>query len=89
MTSALTMLVYGLHIGGGALALVSGTVAVYGSARLLPGPYHVPPAFFLPQLLPLCVLVFWMVRIRYTGRFEDEAHPAPNPSRSTSAPTLS
>jgi hypothetical protein len=38
-----------------------------GFARLLPGPYHVPLAFFLPQFVPLGLLVFWMIRVRSTG----------------------
>jgi uncharacterized membrane protein len=70
------------------LALAAGSGFTNGLARLLPGPYHVPPAFFLPQLLPLGCLVFWMIRIRFTNWFKDEAHTAPNPSCSTSAPTL-
>ena len=46
------------------LTLAAGSGFTNGFARLLPGPYHVPPAFFLPQLIPLGLLVFWMVRIR-------------------------
>lgn len=42
-----------------------------GFARLLPGPYHVPPAFFVPQLLMLVVLIYWLVRVRFfEKRFE-------------------
>jgi uncharacterized membrane protein len=64
------------------LTLAAGSGFTNGLARLLPGPYHVPPAFFLPQLLPLCVLVFWMLRIRLTNWFKDGAHPAvPTASR--------
>ncbi|HWE99298.1 MAG TPA: hypothetical protein VG248_05840 [Caulobacteraceae bacterium] len=50
---------------GSALAL--GSAFTNGFARLLPGPYHVPPAFFAPQLLMLGVLIFWLVRIRFPG----------------------
>jgi hypothetical protein len=50
------------------LALASGSAFTNGFARFLPGPYHVPPAFFLPQFLPLGLLVFWMIRVRFAGR---------------------
>ncbi len=36
--------------------------------RLLPGPVHVTPIFFLPQLLGLGLLVFWMIRVRFAPR---------------------
>ncbi len=38
-----------------------------GLARLLPGPFHVPPLFLLPMLLPLALLIFWMIRLTLTG----------------------
>jgi uncharacterized membrane protein len=47
-----------------ALALTFGSAFTNGFARLLPGPYHVPPVFFLPQLLMLVVLFYWIVRVR-------------------------
>jgi uncharacterized membrane protein len=50
-----------------ALALTFGSAFTNGFARLLPGPYHVPPAFFLPQLLMLVVLLYWLVRVRFPG----------------------
>jgi uncharacterized membrane protein len=46
------------------LTLAAGSGFTNGFARLLPGPYHVPPAFFLPQFIPLCLLIFWMIRVR-------------------------
>ena len=46
------------------LTLAAGSGFTNGFARLLPGPYHVPAIFFLPQFLPLCVLAFWMIRVR-------------------------
>ena len=49
------------------LTLSAGSGFTNGFARLLPGPYHVPPAFFLPQFVPLVFLIFWMIRIRFTG----------------------
>ncbi len=50
-----------------ALALTFGSAFTNGFARLLPGPYHVPRVFFLPQLLMLLVLLFWIVRVRFPG----------------------
>ena len=50
-----------------ALAMASGSAFTNGFARLLPGPYHVPPAFFAPQLVMLAVLIYWLVRIRFPG----------------------
>ena len=50
-----------------ALTLAAGSGFTNGFARLLPGPYHVPAAFFLPQFLPLGLLVFWMIRVRSKG----------------------
>jgi hypothetical protein len=34
------------------LTLAAGSGITNGFARLLPGPYHVPSAFFLPQFIP-------------------------------------
>jgi len=49
------------------LTLATGSAFTNGFARLLPGDYHVPLAFFLPQFLPVLLLVFWMVRVRLTN----------------------
>lgn len=49
------------------LTLAAGSGFTNGFARLLPGPYHVPTVFFLPQFLPLGLLVFWMIRVRSKG----------------------
>ncbi len=46
------------------LALAYGSGFTNGFARLLPGPYHVPPAFFLPQFAPIALLLFWLIRVR-------------------------
>lgn len=48
------------------LTLATGSAFTNGFARLLPGPYHVPPLFFFPQFLPLGLLIFWMIRVRFT-----------------------
>jgi hypothetical protein len=49
------------------LTLATGSAFTNGFARLLPGPYHVPPIFFFPQFLPLGLLIFWTIRVRLTG----------------------
>ena len=49
------------------LVLTLGSAFTNGFARLLPGPYHVPPAFFVPQLLMLVVMLYWIVRVRLPG----------------------
>lgn len=61
------------------LTLALGSAFTNGFARLLPGPYHVPPAFFLPQLLMLGVLLYWAVRVRFPG-WAGRATMAPSPS---------
>jgi hypothetical protein len=35
--------------------------------RLLPGVVHVTSILFVPQLLVLGFLIFWMIRVRFTG----------------------
>jgi hypothetical protein len=55
------------------LTLAAGSAFTNGFARFLPGPYHVPPAFFLPQFLPLGLLIFWTIRVRFTGWYRREA----------------
>jgi uncharacterized membrane protein len=49
------------------LTLATGSAFTNGLARFLPGPYHVPASFFFPQFLPLFLLVFWMIRVRFTA----------------------
>ena len=49
------------------LTIATGSAFTNGFARLLPGPYHVPLVFFLPQFLPLVLLIFWIIRVRFTG----------------------
>ncbi len=53
------------------LTLATGSAFTNGFARFLPGPYHVPTAFFLPQFLPLALLVFWMIRVRLTRWYSE------------------
>ncbi len=52
------------------LTLAAGSAFTNGLPRLLPGPMHVPAIFFLPQLLVLALLVFWMIRVRLTNWFK-------------------
>jgi hypothetical protein len=54
------------------LTLATGSAFTNGFARFLPGPYHVPVVFFLPQFLPLILLIFWMIRVRFTGWFRNQ-----------------
>lgn len=49
------------------LAMATGSAFTNGFARLLPGPYHVPPAFFYPQFVPLILAVYWVIRVRFPG----------------------
>ena len=44
------------------LTLATGSAFTNGFARFLPGPYHVPLLFFLPQSIPLILLAYWMAR---------------------------
>lgn len=61
------------------LTLAAGSAFTNGFARLLPGPYHVPPIFFLPQFLPIILLIFWMSRLRLTDWFKHQG-PTTAPS---------
>jgi len=50
------------------LTLAVGSAFTNGLPRLLPHPLHVPfGLFFLPQLVPVGLLVFWMIRVRLPG----------------------
>ena len=59
------------------LTLAAGSGFTNGFARLLPGPYHVPTAFFLPQFIPLLFLIFWMIRVRLTPWLQRDTALAP------------
>jgi uncharacterized membrane protein len=56
-----------------ALFLAFGSGFGNGLARLLPGPFHIPPLFLAPMLLPLGLLIFWMIRVRLTGWYKKES----------------
>ncbi|HEY2179915.1 MAG TPA: DUF2306 domain-containing protein [Caulobacteraceae bacterium] len=48
------------------LTMATGSAFTNGLPRLLPGPMHVPAAFFLPQFVPLVLMVFWLIKVRLT-----------------------
>ncbi|HXU99614.1 MAG TPA: DUF2306 domain-containing protein [Caulobacteraceae bacterium] len=48
------------------LTMAAGSAFTNGLPRLLPGPMHVPPAFFFPQFIPLALMVFWLIKVRFT-----------------------
>jgi uncharacterized membrane protein len=60
------------------LTLAAGSGFTNGFARLLPGPYHVPTAFFLPQFIPLALMVFWLIRVRFPGWLKRDAAVSPS-----------
>jgi hypothetical protein len=49
------------------LTLATGSAFTNGFARFLPGPYHVPALFFLPQFIPVMLLIYWMARVWLTA----------------------
>ena len=49
-----------------ALLMATGSAFTNGLPRLLPGHVQVTTIFFLPQLVPLGLLLFWMIRVRLT-----------------------
>lgn len=49
------------------LTLAAGSFFTNALPRILPAPVHVTGIFFLPQLLLLGFLIFWMIRVRFTG----------------------
>jgi hypothetical protein len=56
------------------LALAAGSAFTNGLPRLLPKTVHVPLIFlFIPQLSALLLLIFWMVRVRFTGWYNEHA----------------
>jgi hypothetical protein len=58
------------------LTLATGSAFTNGFARFLPGPYHVPTLFFLPQFVPLILLVYWMGRVWLTAWARNRAAAA-------------
>ena len=68
-----------------ALTLATGSAFTNGFARFLPGPYHVPPVFFFPQFLPLGLMFFWMIRVRFPGCFPEAPPPLRGPAGNNAA----
>ena len=54
------------------LTLAAGSAFTNGLPRLLPPPVHVTTIFFLPQLIPIGLLIFWMIRVRLTRWYKPE-----------------
>ena len=56
------------------LTLAAGSAFTNGLPRLLPNTMHVPLfLLFIPQLSSLGLLVFWMLRLRFTSWYKDLA----------------
>jgi uncharacterized membrane protein len=54
------------------LTFAAGSAFTNGLPRLLPTTVHVPLILlFVPQLTSLALLVFWMIRVRFTGWYKD------------------
>jgi len=60
------------------LTLAAGSAFTNGLPRLLPGPMRVTFLNFVPQLLVLALLVFWLIRVRFTGWYATH-QPAAEP----------
>jgi hypothetical protein len=59
------------------LTLAAGSAFTNGIIRLVPKAWHVPSlVYFLPQLIPLALLIFWMIRVRFTGWYGCNPVPA-------------
>lgn len=55
-----------------ALTFAAGSAFTNGLPRLLPKTVHVPLILlFIPQLTALALLIFWMIRVRFTGWQQD------------------
>lgn len=56
------------------LALAAGSAFTNGLPRLLPKNLHIPLfLLFVPQLFVLALLIFWLIRVRFTGWYKDWA----------------
>jgi uncharacterized membrane protein len=54
------------------LTFAAGSAFTNGLPRLLPRTVHVPLILlFIPQMASLALLVFWMIRVRFTGWYND------------------
>jgi hypothetical protein len=57
------------------LTLAAGSFFTNALPRILPGSVHVTGIFFLPQLLVLGFLIFWLIRVRFTGWGQSRGGP--------------
>ena len=57
------------------LTMAAGSAFTNGLPRLLPGPMHVTTIDFMPQFVPLILMVFWLIRVRFTGWYQKSAAP--------------
>jgi uncharacterized membrane protein len=55
------------------LALATGSAFTNGLPHLLPKVFPPSNWLLLPQLVPILLLVFWMIRVRFTGWYKAEA----------------
>jgi uncharacterized membrane protein len=53
-----------------ALTFATGSFFTNGFPRLLRGPMHVTGIYFAPMLVPLGLMVFWLIRVRFAGRYK-------------------
>jgi hypothetical protein len=56
-----------------ALLFAAGSFFTNGLSRILPHAMHESPLLFLPMLVPLGLLIFWMIRVRLTNWYRGEA----------------
>jgi hypothetical protein len=62
----------------GGLTLAAGSAFTNGIIRLVPHDWHVPLGlYFIPQLCVFALLVFWLIRVRFTGWYARAATAAP------------
>jgi hypothetical protein len=53
-----------------ALSFAAGSAFTNGLPRLFPGPMNMSPFLFLPLFAPLGLMIFWLIRVRFTGWFK-------------------
>ncbi len=64
------------------LTMAIGSFSTNAVPRLFPGPVHVTFLNFVPQLVMLSLLVFWLARVRLTGWFKRWRTAPPTPVES-------
>jgi hypothetical protein len=62
------------HVWRMCIALFVGTGSFFiGQQKVMPALMHGSPIFFVLGFAPLLVMIFWLLRVRLTGRFRSEA----------------